>query len=98
MTVLRQRMTEDMQVGNLSPHTQASYLQQVLLFARHFAKSPDVLAAEQIRTYQLYLVAQVFSPLHWSKPSRGEQPVVALLWECGACGPFKSTRVVDADG
>src|SRR5207344_1818409 len=29
MTVLRQRMTQDMQVRNLSPHTQASYLQQV---------------------------------------------------------------------
>lgn len=55
MTVLRQRMTEDMQVRNLSPHTQASYLQQVSLFARHFAKSPDVLAPEHIRTYQIYL-------------------------------------------
>jgi integrase/recombinase XerD len=49
MTVLRQRMMEDMQVRNLSPHTQASYLQQVSLFARHFAKSPDVLAPEHIR-------------------------------------------------
>src|ERR1700746_3226321 len=29
MTVLRQRMTEDMQVRNLSPNTQLSYLQQV---------------------------------------------------------------------
>jgi len=55
MTVLRQRMMEDMQVRNLSPHTQASYLQQVSLFARHFAKSPDVLAPEHIRTYQIYL-------------------------------------------
>src|SRR5450631_3858209 len=55
MTVLRQRMTEDMQVRNFSPHTQASYLQQVSLFARHFAKSPDVLAPEHIRTYQIYL-------------------------------------------
>ena len=55
MTVLRQRMTEDMQVRNLSPHTQASYLQQVSLFARHFAKSPDVLTPEHIRTYQIYL-------------------------------------------
>ena len=55
MTVLRRRMTEDMQVRNLSPHTQASYLQQVSLFARHFAKSPDVLAPEHIRTYQIYL-------------------------------------------
>jgi hypothetical protein len=33
MTVLRQRMTEDMQVRNQSPHTQASYLQRVSLFA-----------------------------------------------------------------
>ena len=55
MTVLRQRMTEDMQVRNLSHHTQASYLQQVSLFARHFDKSPDVLTAEHIRTYQVYL-------------------------------------------
>ena len=55
MTVLRQRMTEDMQVRNLSPHTQASYLQQVSLFARHFRKSPDALTPEHIRTYQIYL-------------------------------------------
>jgi integrase/recombinase XerD len=55
MTVLRQRMTEDMQVRNLSYHTQASYLQQVSLFARHFDKSPDVLTPERIRTYQIYL-------------------------------------------
>lgn len=36
MTSLRQRMTEDMQVRNLALNTQASYLQQVSLFARHF--------------------------------------------------------------
>jgi hypothetical protein len=40
MTSLRQRMIEDMQVRNFSPHTQASYVQQVSLFARHFSKSP----------------------------------------------------------
>src|SRR6266849_2155344 len=55
MTVLRQRMTEDMQVRNLSPHTQASYLQQVSLFARYFRVSPDALTPEHIRTYQIYL-------------------------------------------
>ena len=55
MTVLRQRMTEDMQVRNLSPHTQSSYLQQVSLFARHFRTSPDALTPEHIRTYQIYL-------------------------------------------
>src|SRR5215472_15956983 len=55
MTNLRQRMTEDMQVRNLSPNTQASYLQQVSLFARHFGKSPALLGPEEIRTYQVYL-------------------------------------------
>jgi hypothetical protein len=48
-------MTEDMQVRNLSPHTQASYLQQVSLFARYFCTSPELLTPEHIRTYQLYL-------------------------------------------
>jgi len=55
MTALRKRMTEDMQVRNLSPHTQTSYVQQVSLFARHFHKSPEELGPEQIRTYQVYL-------------------------------------------
>jgi integrase/recombinase XerD len=55
MTPLRRRMTEDMQVRNLSPNTQASYLQQVSLFARHFGKSPELLGPEEIRSYQDYL-------------------------------------------
>ena len=48
-------MIEDMQVRNLSPNTQESYLQQVSLFARHFGKSPHLLGPEEIRSYQLYL-------------------------------------------
>jgi len=55
MTSLRLRMTEDMQVRNLSRHTQASYLLQVSQFARYFAKSPDLLGPEDIRAYQVYL-------------------------------------------
>jgi integrase/recombinase XerD len=55
MTTLRQRMTEDMQIRNLSPNTQQSYLLQVSLFARHFGKSPAVLGQEEIRSYQIYL-------------------------------------------
>ena len=55
MTPLLQRMIEDMQVRNLSPLTQASYLQQVSLFARHFNKSPEQLGPEEIRAYQVYL-------------------------------------------
>ena len=55
MTPLRRRMTEDMQVRNLSLHTQATYVQQVSLFARHFNKSPELLGPEEIRSYQVYL-------------------------------------------
>ena len=55
MTPLRQRMIEDMQVRNLSPRTQESYLFQAGLFARHFRQSPALLGPEQIRAYQLYL-------------------------------------------
>jgi integrase/recombinase XerD len=55
MTSLRLRMMEDMQVRNLSRHTQDAYLLQVSQFARHFAKSPALLGPEDIRAYQLYL-------------------------------------------
>lgn len=58
MTPLRQRMIEDMQVRNLSPRTQETYLLQVSLFARHFGRSPDQLGPEQIRAYQLHLTNQ----------------------------------------
>ncbi len=46
MTPLRQRMSDDMQVRNLAPHTQRAYLQQVSQFARHFGKSPDLLGPD----------------------------------------------------
>lgn len=55
MTTLRQRMIEDMQVRNLSPHTQDSYVRQVAQFARHFDRSPEELGPVDIRSYQVYL-------------------------------------------
>ena len=55
MTPLRQRMSEDMQIRNLAPHTQRSYLQQISQFARHFGMSPELLGPDNIRTYQLHL-------------------------------------------
>ena len=51
-------MTEDLQVRNLSPHTQKSYLEQVSRFARHFSKSPEALGPEDIRAYQVYLTSE----------------------------------------
>jgi site-specific recombinase XerD len=58
MTPLRQRMIEDMQVRNLAPQTQATYILHVSLFARHFRKSPELLGPEEIRDYQLFLTNQ----------------------------------------
>ena len=55
MTSLRRRMIEDMQVRNLSPHSQTSYVQQVSLFARHFHQSPETLGPQEIRSYQIHL-------------------------------------------
>ena len=55
MTALRQRMLEDMQVRNFSPHTQSTYVLQVALFARQFQQSPEGLGPEEIRAYQIYL-------------------------------------------
>jgi integrase/recombinase XerD len=52
---LRQRMIEDMTVRNFAPNTQTSYLQQVSLFAKYFAKPPEQLGPEEIRAYQIYL-------------------------------------------
>ena len=58
MTPLRQRMLEDMQVRNLSPHTQRAYVENVAKFARHFGRSPAVLGPEEIRAYLVYLTTE----------------------------------------
>ena len=58
MTPLRLRMTEDMQVRNLSSRTRKTYINQVSLFARHFGCSPAGLGPEQIREYQVFLAAE----------------------------------------
>ena len=53
MTPLRQRMSEDMEIRNLSPNTQLSYLQQVSSFAKYFHCSPETLGPAEIRDYQV---------------------------------------------
>jgi len=58
MTPLRQRMLEDMQIRNLAPATQQTYLRQVARFAKHFGRSPERLGPKEIREYQLHLVNQ----------------------------------------
>jgi integrase/recombinase XerD len=64
VTPLRQRYTQDLQLRNYSPRTIDTYVGRVSLFARHFAKSPELLGAEHVRQYQLHLIERRVS---WSQ-------------------------------
>jgi integrase/recombinase XerD len=61
---LRRRMIDDMMIRNLSQATQQSYLYAVAKFSRHFGRSPDRLDLEEVRAYQLHLIAQQRSWSH----------------------------------
>jgi len=54
MTALRQRMTEDMQLRNLSRHTIRGYVDAVARFTKHFNASPEKLGVEHVRPYRLH--------------------------------------------
>ena len=57
MSPLRRRMIEDMTVRNLSPATQRSYVHAVAKFGRFFGRSPERLGLEDVRAFQVHLVA-----------------------------------------
>jgi integrase/recombinase XerD len=61
---LRQRMIEDMMIRNLSRATQQSCIYAVARFSRHFNSSPDRLGMEEVRAYQLHLLAKNHSWSH----------------------------------
>jgi hypothetical protein len=62
MSPLRPRMIDDMTIRNVSPAMQRSYLHAVTKFSRHFGRSPDRLAMEDVRAFQVHLVS---SGLSW---------------------------------
>src|SRR5687768_10145656 len=64
MTPLRQRLVDDLRLRNYAASTVETYVGCVARFARHFGKSPEVLGADDIRAYQLHLLA---SKASWSK-------------------------------
>jgi integrase/recombinase XerD len=55
MSVLRQKMIEDMQLRGFALRTQEAYLLAVRQMARYYNKSPDLVTEEELRQYFLYL-------------------------------------------
>jgi hypothetical protein len=51
MTPLRQRFIEDMQLRNLAPTTQRSYLHYTVEFSKFYNCSPEKLDLEAVRQY-----------------------------------------------
>ena len=64
MSALRQRLIEDMQVRNYSPRTVEAYVAAVAKLAKHFMRSPDQLTNEDLRAFQVSLLAKKAS---WSQ-------------------------------
>jgi integrase len=79
-------MIDDMMIRNLSPATQQSYLYAVAKFSRHFGRSPDRLGLEEVRAYQLYLIAQQRSWSHINQVVCALRFFYASLWP----GPTRS--------
>jgi integrase/recombinase XerD len=64
MSALRERLIGDLRLRNYSPRTVQAYVAAVAQLARHFNRSPDQLRGEEIRAFQLHLLAKKMS---WSR-------------------------------
>jgi len=58
MSPLRRRMIEDMTIRKFTPKTQHDYVQGIKNFAVFLGRSPDTASFEDVRRYQLHLVAR----------------------------------------
>jgi hypothetical protein len=96
MTALRQRMIADMQIRNLSPRTIECYTRHIAFFAKHFGRTPEQLGAEEVRTYQVYLVQE--KKASWSSFIRSGMMHLSksLLWGKDLAG--SDHRLADDSG
>ena len=62
ITPLRQRMMDDMRMRKLDAKTQTGYIRAVRRLTIFLGRSPDTATIEDLRRFQLYLVAQEVSP------------------------------------
>src|SRR3954462_4128644 len=86
VTPLRQRMLDDMRLRNMADGTRRSYVRSVADFSAFHGRSPDQLTLEDVRDYQLHLVARglkaasicpIMSALRFLyavRPARGRGP------------------------
>src|SRR5215218_9143048 len=58
VTPLRQRMLDDMRLRNMADGTRRIYVRSVAGFSAFHGRSPDQLTLEDVRDYQLHLVAR----------------------------------------
>ena len=58
VTPLRQRMLDDMKLRNMADATRRTYVRSVADFSAFHGRSPDELTLEDVRDYQLHLVAR----------------------------------------
>lgn len=63
ITLLRQRMIDDMRMRKLADKTQTHYIRAVRQLAQFLKRSPDSATVEELRRYQLYLVDHGISPV-----------------------------------
>ncbi|MGF6998254.1 site-specific recombinase XerD [Paraburkholderia sp. GAS32] len=78
---LRQRMTDDMRMRQLSPKTQDTYLRIVREFARFPGRSPHTATVEDLRRYQLHLVDHGTSPVSLNHAITGLKFFFEVTWD-----------------
>jgi site-specific recombinase XerD len=71
MTPLRQRLVDDLRLRNYSPRTAEAYVAAVVKLTRHCRLPPDRLSPEQVRLFQLQLVARRVSASQLNQVTAG---------------------------
>lgn len=64
MSLLRERMTNALQLRRLAPKTQDAYLRAVTGLSKHYKKSPDEIKLKEVEDYLVYLLQE--RKLSWS--------------------------------
>lgn len=58
MTILRQRLIDEIQLRGFSPRTQETYVSSVTGLARFYRRSPDQINDDELKAYLLYLLRE----------------------------------------